>query len=414
MSTSTLHNLLRDDYDAPPPGSVENHERDVVMSEEDELRIRPAFIRLLKKKIRPTINSIRKELAEEEEGKTWLWSRSSTYRALLRIGFVFDQYYKTYYERMREASHNIAYRVAYISKFFQYEREGRQIVYMDESWINKNTAPRKVWHDGTPETVDAVPPGKGPRWILIGAGCRTGWIHDSFRMWKGNVQSEDYHDEMNADIMVDWMQRYLLPNVAANAVIVMDRAKYHTACTEETKGPQSSWTKRLLAEYIVAQSDEYTLDFLLNDVHEVEDDQGRVRRYHGMLKAGLLELAKEVAPPKEMRVHKVTNEWNAEHGTDIRILFLPIAHPQLNPIEMMWCDVKSYVSKNNFQDTNMMPRIKVLAEYAVNNVDPTLWEKFYLRSRVFALDCMDVDDADDIDDIADNVEVSDADGSDDE
>jgi hypothetical protein len=114
---------------------------------------------------------------------------------------------------MREASYNVTLRTSYLSSFFEYKRAGRQIVYMDESWINKNETPRRVWHDGTPETVDAVPPGKGPRWIMIGAGFRDGWIPTSFRMWKGNVKSEDYHEEMNSDVMAHWMLTYLLPNV---------------------------------------------------------------------------------------------------------------------------------------------------------------------------------------------------------
>jgi hypothetical protein len=43
LSTSTPHNLWKADYEAPPPGFVETHDRDVLMSSEDEQRIRPAF-----------------------------------------------------------------------------------------------------------------------------------------------------------------------------------------------------------------------------------------------------------------------------------------------------------------------------------------------------------------------------------
>jgi AraC-like DNA-binding protein len=185
MSTSTLHNLLKDGYEAPPPGFVETHDRDVLMPSEDEQRIRPAFIRLLKKKIRPTVKAVLAELRAEEE--SWKWSQSTTYRSLRRIGFVFDEHRKTYYDRMRESSYNLGLRSVYLQQFFDYESEGRQIVYMDESWINKNDTPRRVWHDETFETVDAVPPGKGPRWIVIGAGSRLGWVPNSFRMWKGVV-----------------------------------------------------------------------------------------------------------------------------------------------------------------------------------------------------------------------------------
>jgi hypothetical protein len=167
------------------------------------------------------------------------------------------------------------------------------------------------------------------------------------------------------------MTDYLLPNVQSNAVIVMDRARYHTACTQETKGPQSGWTKLALAEYIVARSSDYTLDGLLNRVREVQDN-GSTRRYTGLLQTGL------------------------HDGTDIQILFLPVAHPQLNPIEIIWSRIKTFVASRNFNDADMMARIRGLAHEKHESVTAEDWEKVYQKSRVFALDCMDVDDCDDI------------------
>ncbi len=69
--------------------------------------------------------------------------------------------------------------------------------YMDETWINKNDVPTKCWHDGTADTVDAIPPGKGERLIIIGAGGPDGWIPSTFKMWNGKNKSDDYHTEMN-------------------------------------------------------------------------------------------------------------------------------------------------------------------------------------------------------------------------
>jgi hypothetical protein len=89
----------------------------------------------MKNKIRPTVTSITEELRQSEEG--WLWSRATTHRALRRIGFVFNSKKKGYYDRMRENPANVALRSKYLQEFFKYEEEGRQLVYMDETWFNK-------------------------------------------------------------------------------------------------------------------------------------------------------------------------------------------------------------------------------------------------------------------------------------
>jgi hypothetical protein len=36
----------------------------------------------------------------------------------------------------------------------------------------------------------------------------------------------------------------------------------------------------------------------------------------------------QLAPAKEVMVCKIAQNWNEDHGTDIQILFLPVAHPQ--------------------------------------------------------------------------------------
>ena len=60
---------------------------------------------------------------------------------------------------------------------------------MDESWLNKNMVPTRYWSNGTQECEPDVPPGKGERWMIIGAGGKQGWIRESIKLWKGNVQS---------------------------------------------------------------------------------------------------------------------------------------------------------------------------------------------------------------------------------
>ena len=120
---------------------------------------------------------------------------------MYRVGFTFDSKKFGYYQRCREDPDNVLLRLQYLERLFNWLEDGREIIYMDETWINKNDVPSRCWHDGTKDTVDQVPCGKGARWIIIAAGGKNGWVPNTFQMWKGNIKSEDYHTEMNAQMI---------------------------------------------------------------------------------------------------------------------------------------------------------------------------------------------------------------------
>ena len=66
-----------------------------------------------------------------------------------------------------------------------------------------------------------------------------------------------------------------------------------------------------------------------------------------MKKTVLLAIATENKPVKKYKVNELLASWNTEHGTEIRLNILPIAHPRLNPIEMIWAWLKPSVAKDN-------------------------------------------------------------------
>jgi len=216
------------------------------MPEEDLAVIRPAMVSLIVERKTVTLDSLRERIVHDHP--EWEWSRSSLYRALTtRLGISFDVRKHGYYERLREDPTNVQRRAMYLKFLIQYVEQQRQLVFMDESWINRNAVTTKLWTDGSLECEPVVPHGKGQRWIIIGAGSRTGWIDETFVMWKSNVQSEDYHSEMNSDVFHSWFAERLLPHVAPNACIIVDRAPYHTVLTEESKPAGAQWTNGSMA-----------------------------------------------------------------------------------------------------------------------------------------------------------------------
>jgi len=270
-------------------------------------------------------------------------------------------------------------RIKYLNRMADFEAEGRPMVYVDETWINKNCTPKNSWHDGTVDTSLNVPHGKGPRWIVIGAGGRMGWIPNSFRMWKGNVQSEDYHTEMNGLVFQEWVHDFLLPNVPANAVIVMDRATYHMVMVENTKAASSSCRKDQLIQWLIE--------------HDAKDDDGILYDHDRLLllrKSELLELCQDRKPTPKHLIFEWLRAWNAEHDTDIQVNILPVAHPRLNAIEMMWNWLKTHVAKHNTQFT--MSSIQALAQARKLELDATWWAKACTMAEKFAKESREVDD----------------------
>ena len=57
-----------------------------------------------------------------------------------------------------------------------------------------------------------------------------------------------------------------------------------------------------------------------------------------------------------------------------KVLRLPVAHPELNPIELAWSVVKGYVAKHNQKFT--LKEVEALVPQAINTITPAMWKKF--------------------------------------
>ena len=58
---------------------------------------------------------------------------------------------------------------------------------------------------------------------------------------------------------------------------------------------------------------------------------------------------------------------------------LPVAHCELNPIELAWANVKEYVRKHNQQFT--MAEVKHLTPTGISVTTPDLWKKYTEHCR---------------------------------
>ena len=234
---------------------------------------------------------------------------------------------------------------------------GRYIVYTDESWVNVGHSVSKTWQDSTIQNrrqafIEGVstglklPSGSGPRFALLHAGGSDGFIPNAELNFLCKKNTADVHHEMDADTYEKWFVEQLLPNIPQNSVIVLDNASYHTRKIE--KIPTTSWRKHQIIDWMI-------------------DKQIPYEDY--MLKKDLLECVSRVKPQFDKNVIDVIAEENGH-----TVLRLPPYHCELNPIEMVWAQVKHHIKMNN--TTSKVKDMSELIKHGYSNVTMQNWKNY--------------------------------------
>lgn len=209
-------------------------------------------------------------------------------------------------------------RVEFLRKLQLYKKEGKNIVYTDETYLHSSHTVPKAWDDGTTNCLKS-PVSKGQRLIIVHAGGSRGFVEDSLLIFKSGLKTGDYHDEMNHKNYMKWLKEKLVPNLAPNSVLVIDNASYHNVTVEPN--PTFAWLKANMQKWL----NERNILF--------ENKETKVELY------------------AKIQVHKPANKVYiidrllAEHGHTV--LRLPPYHPELNPIEKIWALVKNHVAACN-------------------------------------------------------------------
>jgi transposase len=84
------------------------------------------------------------------------------------------------------------------------------------------------------------------------------------------------------------------------------------------------------------------------------------------LKADLMSKITDAKPTKQFETDLIAEKFTH------RVLRLPVAHPELNPIELAWSVVKGYVAKHNKFTSK---EIEELVPQGISQVTPQIWKK---------------------------------------
>ena len=105
------------------------------------------------------------------------------------------------------------------------------------------------------------------------------------------------------------------------SVVVLDMSTYQTALGEEGRRPVTSWNKARLIDAIRRWGGPPD-NWLLTWANKKSKHQ-------------LLDFVRGIHPSPKYNIQKIAEKFTTE-SFQIKILFLPVAHLELNPIEIVW------------------------------------------------------------------------------
>ncbi|KAI8421740.1 hypothetical protein MSG28_002580 [Choristoneura fumiferana] len=185
-------------------------------------------------------------------------------------------------------------------------------------------------------------PQKGRRLIITHVGNEDGFVEGGEWIFEAKKTEGDYHGEMDAHNFEKWFER-ILDKIQPGSVVVMDNAPYHSRQLENV--PNMSWRKDAIQAWLQSK----------NIAFETKE-----------IKAQLLSKF-----DKEKYKTKYVDDYAASKG--VTVLRLPPYHCELNPIELIWAQVKSFVGRKN--KTFTMAEIKILLKEGLARIGAEEWAK---------------------------------------
>jgi len=386
VSRASVGRVMKNGVESFPADTTpEIRQREGEVEKEHIMAVKEAYITYVtEKRRRPTYRQLFASVTADEN---WPFGMTTLFNQLKKIGFVERR--KRNYDDVTHANPAfVLQRQRYLEMIEAARAEGRKIYYQDESWINAHMQRHKEmqmpeWGEGLDASIPDPKSGKGARSILCGIGSAddsNGFLDGSFLLYRGrhSNKSDDYHTDMNSDVFLDWMKTSVMPKMPkrpAKATIVIDRASYHMVRTEATHMPSSTSKKSDLVDWLEKKGVRIPVPGTDPDSRRPQLVEYRIARKKGrecmgVTKRYLWELVKKNKIPPRYKVVKLVESFP---NTDVTVIFLPVHHPELNPIELMWNQIKSYVRSNNVGLNQAAAEDLVREKVAV--LDQESWQK---------------------------------------
>ena len=147
----------------------------------------------------PTVQML---LQAVDQKGIFVGEKTSLKHLLKEMGFKFKIHNNT--KCVMEQPSVIAQRHNFLRKVRKYCREGRPIIYLDDTWLNAHHSLTKCWIDNDGTGGLPVNSGKGGKVIIVHAGWEHGWMPGACLVFQGKTRQGDYHNEMNIHHFMMW------------------------------------------------------------------------------------------------------------------------------------------------------------------------------------------------------------------
>ena len=192
--------------------------------------------------------------------------------------------------------------------------------------------------------------------VLLFCMRSDGFIDGCDLVFLAKSKDHDYHQEMNSVVFLEWFENQLMPALKNPSLVVLDNASYHNVKTEDTMCPNFSQKKTVLQNYLT----QHNIPFSATDTKKV--------------------LYEKIKQKKTTVVYKTDKIANL-HGHEL--LRTPVRHCELNPIALIWAQVKGFVAKNN--TTFRLKDVKELTYAAFGKITKDAWTKTNLLLSIIII-----------------------------
>ena len=134
--------------------------------------------------------------------------------------------------------------------------------------------------------------------------------------------------------------------------MVIDNARYHLKITGESKRPTTSWRKDVIQKWLTEK-----------EIHLQKKDTKLI----------LLEKLELIPIVKKYKLEEETAEYSSKSAKGIELLRLPVGQSEMNPIELIWVQIKFEVGQKNV--TFKISDIKNIVDKAIKNFTEQKWMK---------------------------------------
>ena len=229
------------------------------------------------------------------------------------------------------------------------DSESYSLVYLDESFLHHHHGAQLSWFSDGDFAERAA--GKGRRWCFIHAIMEEKLVENTFVIFEAKSSKGDYHQQFDSDVFQKWFQTQLISNLPPRCLIILDRCSFHMVAKDSTVPTQMR--KAELQEWLSQHGADWEERWLRPRlVEEVENRRD---------KKPMVEMIAE------------------QHGH--RVLFLPVHHPELNPIELVWATAKNHCASLFSNTTSFKEQRKHLEEAFRKDIIPEYCAKVFEHVR---------------------------------